>query len=318
MPHVARPEEGTREPAGGPRVLYLGMPGAFSLAPLAALLDAGAPVCAVLVPAAAPGAPALRARPPVRAARAGLPLLTVYRETSVVSLAWERGIPLLEAAREGAAESLAQMAALAPDVACVACWPRRLPGALLRLPRLGSLNLHPSLLPAHRGPAPLFWTLRAGDARAGVTVHEMDERLDGGAILAQEALDLPDGIDGAALERRCADAGGRLLARTVRALAEGRAERRPQDPDAGGYEPWPAPADFVVTPDRPARWAFNFIRGAAYWGGPPELRIGAERFAVAEALGYAPEATLGAPYRRAGAEIWVQYTPGVLHALLAP
>jgi methionyl-tRNA formyltransferase len=240
----------------------------------------------------------------------------------MVTLAWARGIPVLAVARERDPRVRGRLSALAPDVVCVACWPRRVPVALLDLPHHGWLNLHPSLLPAHRGPAPLFWTLRAGDAEAGVTVHRMDATLDGGDILAQESIPMPAGISGAGLEDRCARAGGRLLARVLGALAGGTARPRPMDPSAGSYEPMPGPDDFIVTADRPARWAFNFTRGAAYWGGPIQIAVGGRRFAVAEALdyaadGHAADGEMAEPYRVAGDELWLRCAPGVLHVRLA-
>jgi methionyl-tRNA formyltransferase len=308
-------------PPRGLRVLFLGMRGAFSRAPLARLLDAGVDVRAVVLPgdaasdAGADPSPVRRLLPrPV--ARATLPLLTPYHEPSIVSLAWERAIPVLEVARAGDPATLAALAGYAPDVACVACWPSRLPPALLTLPSLGCLNLHPSLLPAHRGPAPLFWTLRHGDDRAGVSVHLMDERLDAGDVLAQEALSVPDGISGAELEERCAEVGGRLLVATLAALAAGTAERTPQPPGAGSYEPWPTSDDFVVTPDRPARQVFNFLRGGGYWGGPLVIGVAGHRFTVRSALDFSADGALGVPYRKGGAELWLQCAPGIMHALV--
>ncbi len=298
------------------RVLFFGMRGVFSRAPLAALLAAGMDVRAVLLPGDADEGE--DADPPVRCLRprptAGstLPLLTPYHEPSIASLAWEREIPVLQLLRERDPRTIATLAAFVPEVACVACWPRRLPPPLLALPHAGFLNLHPSLLPAHRGPAPLFWTLRHSDALAGVTVHLMDESLDGGDILAQEALDLPSGVTGAALEERCAELGGRLLVATLADLAADAAHPIPQPAGAGSYEPWPTPSDFVVTPDRPARWAFDFLRAASHWGGPPTIAVAGQTFAVRAALGFAPDGELGEAYRRQGSELWLQCAPGVL------
>ncbi|HEV2236168.1 MAG TPA: formyltransferase family protein, partial [Ktedonobacterales bacterium] len=199
--------------AATPRVLFLGMAGAFSWLPLRALRADGIAVAAVLLPDDRPAAGAsLRALEPAAPPRSTLPLLTPHLEPSIVTLAWERAIPAYALARPVAGAALAALGDLGADVLCVACWPWRLPPALLALPPRGALNLHPALLPAHRGPAPLFWTLRAGDATAGVTIHQMDATLDGGAIVAREPVALYDGEAGDALERRCAETGGRLLA----------------------------------------------------------------------------------------------------------
>lgn len=311
----------SRKPAvTTPRVLFLGMRGEFSRLPLAALLAAGVDVRAVLVPGEdgdarsdAPPMQQLIYQPPPRST---LPLLTRAHESSIVTLAWERGVPVLELRRERAPAVAPALAAYQPDALCVACWPRRLPASLLALGRLGGLNLHPALLPLHRGPAPLFWTLRHGDTQAGITVHLMDATLDGGDILAQEPIALPDGISGAELEQRCAEVGGQLLAETVFALAGGRARRTPQPLGAGSYEPWPTPADLVITRDHSARWAFNFIRGAAHWAGPLVIVVARRRFVVRAALDYTSTGTVAGGYRLAGEELWLGCMPGVLHATI--
>jgi methionyl-tRNA formyltransferase len=298
-----------------PRVLYLGMLGEFSLLPLVALLEAGIAVCAVLIPEEAGATtPGMRHIASVAVPGSTLPLLTSHVAPSVVSLAWQRQIPVWAVARERSADVLAALASFDADALCVACWPRRLPSTWLALPRHGGLNLHPSLLPAHRGPAPLFWTLRAGDP-VGVTVHRLDATLDGGDVLAQQVVETPDGMAGDELERRCAVAGGRLLAANVRALVEGAARLVAQNEHQSTYEPWPRPEDFVVTPDHPARWAFNFIRGTANWGEPHVLALDEERFIVQRALDYDAAGSLGAPLRQDGAHLWVQCAPGVLHVL---
>jgi methionyl-tRNA formyltransferase len=82
--------------------------------------------------------------------------------------------------------------ALRPDL--VLCWgfPWRIPQAALDVPRLGSVNCHPALLPRHRGPIPMAWAFRDGDGQFGVTWHRMDSELDTGPILAQAPVPMED------------------------------------------------------------------------------------------------------------------------------
>ncbi|MBA3245803.1 MAG: methionyl-tRNA formyltransferase [Actinobacteria bacterium] len=82
--------------------------------------------------------------------------------------------------------------ALEPDL--MVCWgfPWKLPPAALEVARLGSINLHPALLPRHRGPIPLAWALREGDGRFGITWHRMDAELDTGRLLAQTSIPIED------------------------------------------------------------------------------------------------------------------------------
>jgi methionyl-tRNA formyltransferase len=172
--------------------------------------------------------------------------------------------------------------------------------------------LHPALLPANRGPAPLFWTFREGFTHAGVTAHLMDGGLDSGPIVAQEGFELADGTTGDELELRCAALGGEVLVAAARGLADGTLRPRPQDEARATTYPWPCADDFVITPDRPARWAFNFIRGTAGWGYPHRLVTPAGSLTVRAALAYDPAARLGAPLVREGDEVRVQCAPGVL------
>src|SRR5205823_12319562 len=128
------------------------------------------------------------------------------------------------------------------------------------------------------------WTFRHGDPLAGVTVHWMDEGIDTGDIALQEAIPIREGISGPKLQGECSERGARLLLEVVRAVATGTPPRRPQPP-GGSYESWPAPGDFIVSASRPARWAFNFIRGASAWG-RPVIDASGERFPVRAVVAY--------------------------------
>lgn len=285
---------------GRPRVLFFGMEGIFSALPLQALLQAGIPVCALVVPAP-PLPPTLPSqlqqvppRPPLRpllaparqrGARPLLPIVNSSLTTSPVTLALGAGLPVWEVARLQAEETRATLASYQPDLLCIACFPRRLPASLLTLPRLGAVNLHPSLLPALRGPEPLFWVFREGLRETGVSVHLVEERLDAGPIVAQERISVPDGISYAELERRCAEHGAQLLVRAVQALAQGTATPEPQDEQHGSYRPAPSPEDLHVPAWRwKARHVYNFIRGVASWAGPLLVSNQQEMLLVSDAL----------------------------------
>ncbi len=298
-----------------PRVLLLGTRGVFSRAPLLALIEGGVEVRAVVV--SAPGqvfpAPApIRELSAPGAVPGALPLLQQEAEQSVMEIAWERGIPVLEVASLHDAEAVATLASYNVDVLCVACFPLRLPRQVLELPPLGCLNVHPSLLPKNRGPVPLFWTFRAGDRTTGVSVHLMTDDLDGGDILEQAPIEVPDGIVGEEMDRRCSALGGHLLLKAVRNLAAGTARRTCQDSEHASYHGWPSAEDFEVPTWWSARRAFGFIRGISDWGRPAVLVVGQERFEVRAALDYLEGETLHAPYVREGSALRVQLSPGVL------
>jgi methionyl-tRNA formyltransferase len=319
-------------PRDAPRVVYLGALGPFSYAPLAALLAAGVPICAVVVArahrgTALPGASltggsgitheGVRRLVPAPRMPSALPLLDAGTSRTIVDLAWEHEIPVLEVGRLTDPACLAALAAAAPDVICVACFPQILPPPLLALPRFGCLNLHPSMLPAHRGPAPLFWAFRAGETRTGVTVHIMDERIDAGDLLFRKSLVIPEGIPGTSLEEACASQGAKLMVEAVGSLPDMEKIRRPQNEAEASYESWPTLADLEIPTTRPALWAFNFIRGAGDWY-PLTLVAGERRFRVRRAVAWTPEGDMDQPYLVSGGEAWVGFSPGVLRVEVVP
>ncbi len=254
------------------RVIFWGMQSHFSHPSLRALLAAGVEVCAVVLPAAQHGqdVPALRRLEPPGRRRVLLPVNQSSLHTNVQQLARERNIPLWEVARlddPAVAEFLREFE---PDLMCVACFSRLIPSALLSIPRLGVLNVHPSLLPDNRGPEPLFWTFRLGQERTGVTIHLMEEKPDSGPILAQESLAVPEGITYAELEQQAAELGGKLLSQVVADLMSGRARARAQDESQSRYYPYPSNQhgrdDFVIYPAQwDARRVYNFICGVKDW-----------------------------------------------------
>jgi methionyl-tRNA formyltransferase len=293
------------------RTIFLGTAGATSAAMLEALLVAGADIRAVMIGARGGAGEAVAALTPPRAASL-VPIANPFVERNAIHIAWERDLPVFELRRPGTPEALALLRALRPDVACVACFPHRIPAPLLAAAPLGFLNMHPALLPAHRGPEPLFWSFRAGDP-AGVTIHAMDETLDTGDIVAQAPLDLPDGIAGAQAEYLAAELGGRLMVAALRDLAAGAMARRRQPP-GGSYESWPMPDDFRLAGNWPARRAFNFMRATAAWGQPYRIDIGGAELALHEAIAYQADGMLPAPYARTGASVQIQLAPGILIA----
>jgi methionyl-tRNA formyltransferase len=124
-----------------------------------------------------------------------------------------------------------RLAALAPapDLLCVAGYSWLLPREVYTIPRLGAINLHSSLLPRHRGPAPQFWIYHQDDRETGVTVHYLDDGADTGDILAQDAFPLPRGLPVSELRSQCARRGAALVVDTLQAIVERRARAWRQD-----------------------------------------------------------------------------------------
>jgi methionyl-tRNA formyltransferase len=272
-----------------PRVVFMGMLGNFSAPSLTALLESGVDVCAVIVPAASPRPggnplPIRRVEPPTR--RLALPLL--HTSSSVLHIAWERHIPVWEVYNLKHAQTCSILLGYEPDILCVACFSLLIPPVILSLPRLGCLNVHPALLPANRGPVPLFWTFREGHKDTGVTIHFMEKKMDSGAILAQERFAVLDGIRYQQLEAECAQLGGILLARTTWNLFKGIVQSISQDETKSSYHTFPTQADLIVDPHEwGARHLYNFIRGIGFWEGPVELHLAGEHMLASDAISYA-------------------------------
>jgi methionyl-tRNA formyltransferase len=153
------------------------------------------------------------------------------------------------------------MTELEADVAIVATFPRKLPaGVLGRLP-LGAFNVHPSLLPAYRGPSPEFWALRNGDAETGVTIHELTNQFDAGAIVAQAHVAIAKRETGGSLDDKLSAAAAALVVDFVGRLRSGETiPRRKQDESAVTRAPLPREEDLAVSFEADARSIERLVR----------------------------------------------------------
>ncbi len=131
--------------------------------------------------------------------------------TPVKRRALALGIPVWQPPSLRSPDAVAELAALAPDLIVVAAYGRLLPPSVLARPRLGCLNLHPSLLPRHRGPAPVAGALLAGDAVTGVSVMLLDEGMDTGPVIARRERRIAPEDDAATLTAALFSDGAALL-----------------------------------------------------------------------------------------------------------
>ncbi len=244
-----------------------------------------------------------------------LPLTSTFAKDSVLKITWENAIPLYGIKRIKAVETTRILKSLAPTLCIVACFPRLISESLLAVPRLGFLNVHPSLLPEYRGPAPLFWQLRTGEQRTGVTVHWMDAQFDTGAIAAQRLVPLSDGISEHDATRLMARAGGRVLVDVLHHVTGGEMPYRKQAP-GGSYQPYPRAEDFVVSAEWSARRIFNFMRATVVWGHPYTLDLNGQRWLLSDALSWSNYTTLETPYAVNGEIFTLRCAPGTLQARL--
>jgi methionyl-tRNA formyltransferase len=225
------------------RLAFLGTPD-FALVCLRALADAGHEIaCAYSQP------PAPRGRG------------QALKPSPVHAFALERGLPVRTPASMRDPAEVAAFKALQLDAAVVVAFGQILPAAVLEAPRLGSFNLHGSLLPRWRGAAPIQRAIMAGDEVTGVEVMRMTEGLDEGPVLASQRLRIGPLDTGGTLHDRMAEAGAQLLVRTLVVLGDGEALETPQAAEGVTYAKKIRPKETRIDWSRPGREVDLKIRG---------------------------------------------------------
>jgi methionyl-tRNA formyltransferase len=164
-------------------------------------------------------------------------------------------------------ETIRAVAARQPDLLVVVAFGGFLPAELLNLAPWPPLNLHPSLLPRHRGPAPVNWGLIHGDREMGVSVIFLEAAMDAGPILRQRAWPVTGPDSAEVWENRLAGAGAEELLAAVAELKSGRVLVRPQEPALVTINPLLRKADGRVDFSRPAAVLAGLINGADPWPG---------------------------------------------------
>lgn len=168
---------------------------------------------------------------PDRRAGRGLKL----KPSPVKKLALKNNIPIYQPASLKDPKEQALLASFNADVMVVAAYGMLLPPAVLRIPHMGCINIHPSLLPRWRGAAPIQRTIFSGDRLTGVTVMQMDEGLDTGPILLQHQYVLDYDETSQTLHDKLAKMGADSLVETLELLAQGKIQRKAQDNSLATY-----------------------------------------------------------------------------------
>lgn len=268
------------------RVVFMGTPG-FALPALRAIVESGG--YGVVGVVTQPDRPRGRGRkplpPPVKEAAMGY------------------GLPVLQPETLRDAAAVRELAALRPEVVVVAAFGQILPPPVLELPPFGCLNVHASLLPRHRGAAPIETAILEGDSETGITVMKMEAGLDTGGILARRATPIAPDDTAVTLTDRLALMGAELLMETLPRWLGGELEPEPQDESLATYAPrfqkedaladWSRPAEEIARRVR----AFAQMRGVYTCWGDLQLRIlraGAVPYAGDEPPGTVFEAGEGA------------------------
>ncbi|MDX2438103.1 MAG: methionyl-tRNA formyltransferase [Acidobacteriota bacterium] len=185
----------------------------------------------------------------------------------VVKVALERGIEVFQPANLKGEDVATKLGEFGAEVAVVVAYGKLIPARLLEVPRYGFVNLHPSLLPRHRGPSPIQWALVCGDRATGVTTMQLDEGMDTGPILLQERVDIDERETAEILAPRLAELGSGLVVRTLNELETGSVSPRPQPTDGVNTSPMLRRNFAKVDWSMPARQLVNRLRGFTPWPG---------------------------------------------------
>jgi len=191
----------------------------------------------------------------------------VITSPPVVEMARDRELDLLQPKNLKSTEIDARLNEIEADAAVVVAYGKMIPARLLEIPRHGFVNLHPSLLPRHRGPSPIQWALVCGDRATGVTTMQLDEGMDTGPVLLQHRVSIEDGETALILSERLAKIGAELIVKTLDEFESGTVTPRPQPADGANVTPMLRRNFAKVDWTMPARQLVNRLRGFTPWPG---------------------------------------------------
>lgn len=201
------------------KIVFMGTPD-FAVGALQAVIDAGYEVAAVVTQ---PDKPKGRGKQ--------------VQMTPVKTCALQHNIPVFQPKRIKDSEAVEVLRGFGADLFVVAAFGQILSREILDIPRLGCVNIHASLLPKYRGAAPIQWAILNGEKETGITLMQMDEGMDTGAMLAKCILPISETETGESLFEKLAQAGAKLLIEKLPDIEAGRLEPQPQNSEEATYAP---------------------------------------------------------------------------------
>ena len=289
------------------RTLLLGSPSAFTSIVLQDLISVGVPVVGVVL-----HRPRLRGRSPDSGD------LPVANATGVETIAGGRGIPLIALDEGSEALALEAAARRAPDVLAIACYPRILGEHWLNLAPLGAFNLHPSLLPAYRGPSPLFWQFRNGERRMGMTLHRASAAVDAGPVVSTAEIPVAPGESASEVLAVLVRRGAALLAGALARIEAGALREYPQDEARASWYGWPDGGAFRIPTSWSAERAFRFMRGVREWGPAFTVEARDEKLVVDRVLDFEERDGVEGTVKRENRIATIGFAAGTLRVRCAP
>ena len=177
------------------------------------------------------------------------------------------GVPVLQFERIRRKEGREALTALQPDLFVTAAFGQILSKAVLDIPRLGTINVHASLLPQYRGSAPINWCIVSGERKAGVTTMMTNEGIDTGDMLLRDEVEIGENETAVELTERLSRLGAQTLLRTLRALEDGTLVRTPQNEAEASYQPMLTREMGEMDWSRSAQQLHDQVRGLYPWPG---------------------------------------------------
>lgn len=242
------------------------------------------------------------------------------RSSAIKQTALERGIEVFEPEDVNRAETIAELKRRGGDLFVVAAYGQILSDELLSVPRLGGINLHASLLPKYRGAAPVNWAIYRGEKETGVTVIQMQPRVDAGPMLAQASTPIGEHETAGELTGRLAELGAPLVVEVVDALESETCKPIPQDRSQATRAPRIKKAQGLIDWSRTAEEICRHVRAMQPWPsaytfvpvpGKEPLRLIVLRCETVEALP-GVRSLPGTIARAAGDELFVQTGSGIV------
>ncbi len=222
------------------KIIYIGSSGSLSLIPLQALINSKHEVCAIAFDNEVSSN------------------FNVTTPNTIQSLALYNSTPLIRF-NKNYTKVHSQLGSFQADVILVSCYARKLPQSILSIATRGCFNIHPSLLPAYRGPTPLFWQFREGVSEFGVTVHRMDEKFDTGAIISQQKIVMQDAVYINQATDFLANVASDLILHTLDDIENSNLVEMPQNNLTASYQSFPEIDDYIVSTLWTAKRIYNFI-----------------------------------------------------------
>ncbi|MDH5424639.1 MAG: formyltransferase family protein [Gammaproteobacteria bacterium] len=217
-------------------IVYIGSQGVLSVIPLRVLLQAGVAIKAIAV--LAETRCAIEARPAVIADIKVGDEEALSSSESLLDIADKYQIPVIELAKK-LEQSVGALQSIGTDLILMSCFSRRLPAEIFELPKFGCFNLHPSVLPAYRGPSPVHWQCAHNVTESGVTIHQVNAGFDEGDIAIQKKVKMRYCVNKVELGYKLALLGGEAFVELLQQIENNTLELLPQAESAASYYGFP-------------------------------------------------------------------------------